>query len=292
MMDASKLWPTVTTSTGGPDPIRRDNGRSQSDLRTTAASWPARDGSQDRAFPPGEQWPTPAVMDATRSGDHLRQMTLDAGARGFRKGISLSHEASNWPTPTSLSFATSHQPGNSHSYNATMDLARSLEATMARWVTPSVAVSDGGQTSRSGDRKDELLLTGQAQELASFLLDRGIFQAGLQLSQSDPTWPPSSDETGMWPTPAASVVDIDTMERNTSAGYVRQAQKEAGSPYLARVSGVLNPAFVEWLMGWPTGWTAFACSETELSRFKLRMRFALSQLTSHAAPPAQLSLFG
>jgi hypothetical protein len=128
--------------------------------------------------------------------------------------------------------------------------------------------------------------------LVSFLLDRGIFQAGLELLNTDQTSPPSSGETSMWPTPMANVVDIDSMERMKTAGYVRTAQKEAGSPYLARVSGVLNPAFVEWLMGWPTGWTASACSATELSRFKQRMRSALSQLTSHAAPPAQLSLFG
>ncbi|WP_292411405.1 hypothetical protein [Mesorhizobium sp.] len=55
----------------------------------------------------------------------------------------------------------------------------------------------------------------------------------------------------------------------------------------------LNPLFVEWLMGWPPGWTDFACSETALSLFKQRMRFALSQLASpSAAPPAQLALFG
>lgn len=59
----------------------------------------------------------------------------------------------------------------------------------------------------------------------------------------------------------------------------------------------LNPLFVEWLMGWPPGWTLaawtdFGSSATALSRWKQRMRSALSQLTSHAAPPAQLSLFG
>lgn len=59
----------------------------------------------------------------------------------------------------------------------------------------------------------------------------------------------------------------------------------------------LNPLFVEWLMGWPPGWTLlawtdFACSGTELCRFKQRMRSALSQLASPAAaPPAQLGLF-
>lgn len=60
----------------------------------------------------------------------------------------------------------------------------------------------------------------------------------------------------------------------------------------------LNPLFVEWLMGWPQGWTLlawtdFACSAMELSHWKQRMRSALSQLASpHMAPPAQLTLFG
>lgn len=54
----------------------------------------------------------------------------------------------------------------------------------------------------------------------------------------------------------------------------------------------LNPLFVEVLMGWPPGWTTFGCSETALSLWRRRMRSALSLLTSHAAPPAQLNLFG
>ena len=60
----------------------------------------------------------------------------------------------------------------------------------------------------------------------------------------------------------------------------------------------LNPLFVEWLMGWPPGWTLvawtdFACSATELSHFKQRMRSALLSLgLPREAPPAQLALFG
>lgn len=60
----------------------------------------------------------------------------------------------------------------------------------------------------------------------------------------------------------------------------------------------LNPLFVEWLMGWPPGWTLlawtdFACSAMELSHFKQRMRSALSAIDLPAeAPPAQLVLFG
>lgn len=64
----------------------------------------------------------------------------------------------------------------------------------------------------------------------------------------------------------------------------------------------LNPLFVEWLMGWPPGWTLlslglawtdFACSATALCLWKQRMRSALSSLAlPQEAPAAQLSLFG
>ena len=43
----------------------------------------------------------------------------------------------------------------------------------------------------------------------------------------------------------------------------------------------LNPAFVEWLMGWPLGWTACAPVETESSPWMRRMRGALSALVSN-----------
>jgi len=70
----------------------------------------------------------------------------------------------------------------------------------------------------------------------------------------------------------------------------------------SHIRRTLNPLFVEWLMGWPPGWTSlaltppastgFACSGTGLSVWKRRMRSALSSLASpHAVPPAQLSLF-
>jgi hypothetical protein len=40
----------------------------------------------------------------------------------------------------------------------------------------------------------------------------------------------------------------------------------------------LNPRFVEWLMGWPTGWTAFEPLETAsyLSKQRLLLRYLLN----------------
>ena len=41
---------------------------------------------------------------------------------------------------------------------------------------------------------------------------------------------------------------------------------------------VLNPQFVEWLMGWPIGWTEFAPVETVSSHWLPLMRGAFLQL--------------
>ena len=64
----------------------------------------------------------------------------------------------------------------------------------------------------------------------------------------------------------------------------------------------LNPLFVGWLMGWPTGHALCACSATVFTLWQRRMRGALSQLPMASGPwiwkpskgresPAQMNLF-
>ena len=53
---------------------------------------------------------------------------------------------------------------------------------------------------------------------------------------------------------------------------------EPSSPSAPTSPRRLNPAFVEWLMGWPVGLTAFGCSATALCRWKAPMRSQLSWL--------------
>jgi len=65
----------------------------------------------------------------------------------------------------------------------------------------------------------------------------------------------------MWPTPTAQDAKNNgapsQMERNTK-------------PLNAEVGGALNPTWVEWLMGWPLGWTDCAASGTDRFRQWLR----------------------
>lgn len=79
---------------------------------------------------------------------------------------------------------------------------------------------------------------------------------------------PRTDETGsgFWPTPTAHL----HKEGGYPAEYTRntptltaEATQSEGKPHS---SGSLNPTWVEWLMGFPIGWTDLKHSETPSSR--------------------------
>jgi hypothetical protein len=73
-------------------------------------------------------WPTARVS----TSDYTR----DRGQPGVER-LTLEGSAKTWPTPTptSLSFKDSHQPGNSASMNQTLALASGLD--LALWPTPA-----------------------------------------------------------------------------------------------------------------------------------------------------------
>jgi hypothetical protein len=60
-----------------------------------------------------------------------------------------------------------------------------------------------------------------------------------------------------WPTPTA---------RDWKSGKASDATMERNSrPLSEQIGGSLNPTWVEWLMGWPLGWTDLKPSETDKS---------------------------
>jgi hypothetical protein len=64
-----------------------------------------------------------------------------------------------WPTATADD--ANNVTRDSGQFQSPTRVARGT-STRQTWATPSKACADGGQTSRGGDRKDELLLAGQA----------------------------------------------------------------------------------------------------------------------------------
>jgi DNA (cytosine-5)-methyltransferase 1 len=95
-----------------------------------------------------------------------------------------------------------------------------LVTALTLLATPSTADGDGGHLSRSGSRKDELLLPGQAREIAT---DWGKYGPAIRRWETLTRTAPNPTEP-------------NTTEPNTK-----------GNPRL-------NAAFSEWVMGWPDGW--------------------------------------
>lgn len=116
---------------------------------------------------------------------------------------------------------------------------------------------------------------------------------------------PLSEQTvSLWPTATVSTGGYTRdrgekgRERLTLEGLSKtlpSSLPDPETPPLGAASApaglTLNPQFVEWLMGWPIGWTVCACSETAFALWQRRMRSELSRLASPPAPPAQLALF-
>jgi hypothetical protein len=82
-----------------------------------------------------------------------------------------------------------------------------------------------------------------------------------------------------WPTPTASndkTPQPDRVEKGKNGNYILRKKAKPHMTYGARlqdavvyeenqhkqISGQLNPTWVEWLMGYPTGWTDLSNSET------------------------------
>lgn len=245
----------------GADRKRRDTGNPNSDLPTLLAMWPTPDAfvSND-----GEQ---PETFLARQERQKAK------GINGNGMGLPLAMAAKVWPTPN----ATDGDKGSpAQVFNG--GGASLTKAAVDFWSTPRATDGEKGGPNQS-------------------------FGAGGM---------PLPAQTVQWATP--SVAD-------TTGGRMARSGERSNEPLLKgqseRLSSSLqdriiypvgqtsshprrslNPLFVEWLMGWPPGWTLlawtdFACSATALCLYKQRMRFALSQLGSPtAAPPAQLALFG
>lgn len=79
----------------------------------------------------------------------------------------------------------------------------------------------------------------------------------------------SETESGLWPTPTArdyrgsfaqeSSALQARMDHPRGVNLVEEMQRRTGSP------GLLNPRWLEWLMGWPIGWVKLKPLETDKS---------------------------
>ena len=145
-----------------------------------------------------------------------------------------------------------------------------LDRWAKRWPTPTA-----GDSKASGSRN----LEGSQAHAGVSLTDAVKFG-----NSSTPRWPtPTADDADnvtrasgayqsltrsvMWPTPNAGMEKHSTKDAYWANRVAKGRQNDLQmATYLETGSGALNPTWVEWLMGFPLGWTDLGPSETRLSR--------------------------
>lgn len=140
-----------------------------------------------------------------------------------------------WPTP-GASPDTRAESAESKAARGSGGINLLEAATLAPWPTPTAM--EGGSTSRSGNRKGELLIGGLIQGLIP------------------------------WPTPQAASPDAGNSDYSRQIDVCMGLREEKNSPFLPHGPtttsstaatarrGVLDAAFSRWLMGFPPIWDA------------------------------------
>lgn len=186
-------------------------------------------------------WQTPKVATGTYSysgGDKAKPFNNLEGQATKR----------DWPT---ASAHDGRRPGS----DATSTQGRNLKREAELWSTPNVP--NGGRTQSA----EHIESRGQTA--------KGKRQVGLHNEASLWAWPTTRDhKDGSNPSEAVPT--------NGLLGRQAPRMMQDGKPSSLEAPTLrqrlrLNPLFVEWLMGWPLGWTDFARVEMGLSQPKPSM---------------------
>lgn len=260
-------------------------------------------------------WPTPTVMLSGEGTDpevfRARAEKLKEqhrGRTGNGAGPDLAMAVKMWPTPNATD-GDKGTPGQEFAGG----LPSLTRAATALWPTPEARDGKGAPQTKLQDRGGK----------GAPLNEIAVLWMTPRASDAEHGGPEQRDSSGnaALPSQASNWSSPTTADsQGSSGGRVRKSslRNEArkslasilpdrpistdgdGSSHIRRT---LNPLFVEWLMGWPRGWTCLAltppastgsaCSAMALSAWKRRMQSALLSLGSpRPAMPAQLSLLG
>lgn len=209
-------------------------------------------------------WPTPAVPNGGRSNAEGVLSATGMTAEGEKRQVDLNYaakmfHASAWPTPSARDWKGSNQE-EMHDRGAKGAPLNETAVLWAppKWPTPAVTDSFGARNRTSGRSDPE-----------------SKHHDGVTLSDAITMWstPRSSDGEKGGPNQAFGAGGVPlpaqasqmALAQDIYSPLARVTVKTGKSHSKERRS--LNPLFVEWLMGWPPGWTLlvstdFACSAT------------------------------
>lgn len=248
--------------------------------------------SSTRSTPQSSSWKTFQDIydsDLSRSGmtfkqwvTRLRQVCLQRRKSALRTKES---DCSSWPT---CKASDADKGGPNHCAG---DGSPYLTALAARWPSPTSSAAVQGQNVPDGRRGQTLIGAARGQMWPT--------STGRDWKDGSPT--ERTKEKGLlgrvagnWPTPKTPTGgpenraskskrgsgggDLDSASRSFRPDPTTTQRGQKSSKSGRTSLPQLNPAFVEWLMGFPEGWTGSGLSETAFCRWKQLMRSALCGL--------------
>lgn len=281
----SSRWPS-------PDAQLFNDGEDPSNFQARVQRLKARgingNGAGDTLAQAAMQWPTPAARDYRTPNSQDSQDSQDRRNKGSKRGQQLPNFVGHmWSAP--------------QAHDAASPTAPEVREAM-RAASPGLKRTAGGPSTFSN--LNEQVLLWAAPTAADD--DRGPTPATSRQGGTDLT-----TQASLWDSPCVATTEGGRKTRSgqRSDELLLNGQAEAlslfltphldpettppGATSLTPTAKRLSPRFVEWLMGWPDGWTGYEPVGTEFTRWLARSRFELSQLASRPVeiPALQLSLF-
>lgn len=208
-------------------------------------------------------WPTATAGDSGGSGSAGYPKTATRSQGTTLTDRAVRQWESAWPTPTSRDWKDGACGDNQN-----VPTNGLLGRKAARWATPTGSVINDGEEPANEVRRQQVLKA----------LKKNGNGAGMPLTVQSTQWatPTASVANGGEPQDSRGKRDLrlDIARLNDSSRPARTS--EISGVALSKTTRRLNPAFVEWLMGFPIGWTDSVHSEME--SFLLWRRRHLSRL--------------
>ena len=198
-----------------------------------------------------------------------------------QSGTTCGHSTEGNGAETSMSSAEDSPARTSAQLEKALELPEQSPVCGRTWHALSVRFdlfSCSWKTARS--------LFPEELPLSSVILPRwGMMRDGECWERIMSELPIRDIDSGLWPTPTVtgnhnrkgaskhSGDGLATAVKNwpTPTCHDRKGKDATGGPCLTMVvGGTLNPMWVEWLMGWPVGWTD--CDALEMDKFRLWLR--------------------
>jgi len=178
-------------------------------------------------------WPTPTTQEI----EHPQAELTETGRRKSKNGktshsLGLADAVKMWPTPTAV---TRPMEGNVRMYRAKIEAGEMTEQEAEAILGKSVWAAQG--------KVPEMWPT----PVSSSSMAEDISTVQERLKNGKPYKSRLIEAVAMWPTP--TTVDTFTPKSRSNPTLGDAARKSEDS------NGKLNPTWVEWLMGFPLGWT-------------------------------------